>query len=164
MSEHHRAAGRRLRNARGPIVVAIWAFAPAVVVQSPSGGLSLSFGASRGQYESVSRGCSGEILSSTPHPLTTTSLVAEYELPTAPLRIVGFGGPAWVSGAEPIRNDSYYIGGLVAWEARRFGWGMGLARTADVSAPAFYLRIGDRPEDTFRQTSCRRPRFPRPRA
>jgi hypothetical protein len=47
-------------------------------------------------------------------------------------------------------GPGYYLGGLVAWEARRVGLGLGLAYGSYLGdLPTIYLRIGDRPAGYF---------------
>ena len=150
------------RRARGLTLIGAWAFAPPISIQSgESGRIEISIGATAGQYEVVSRGCSGEFVSSRPVPVRTGGVVAEYEFSTSPFRVAGLTGVTSVSG-EFVDQDGWYAGALVAYEGGRFGLGAGpvllppdeefpsrsLWETRAVLGsrvmPSLYLRIGDR--------------------
>ena len=157
---------QRIRNARGLTLVGLWAFAPAIVVQSDGeGGFEISVGASAGQYEVVSRSCAGDFLSSRGVPVYTGGILVEYE-PSAPFRFAGFGGVTSTDG-EARDASGPFVGALVAWEARQIGVGIGpvLVPTNGVGflespdpaqpptlvevsgsqvLPSAYLRLGDR--------------------
>ena len=78
------------RRTRGLTLIGLWAFAPPVVVQSNGrGGFEVSSG---GQYEVVSRNCSGDFVSSRPVPVRTGGVLLEFEPSTSPFRVAGFGG------------------------------------------------------------------------
>lgn len=106
-----RPFARRLRNARGPTLLALWAFAPPVLVQEgEDGGLTFSVGAGAGQYEVVRRGCAGEVLSSERIPFRTVGAQVDYE--RTPFRVSAYGGSraadsAELDGPEVIRRSTH---------------------------------------------------------
>ena len=113
------------RRTRGLTLIGLWAFAPPVVVQSNGrGGFEVSIGASGGQYEVVSRNCSGDFVSSRPVPVRTGGVLLEFEPSTSPFRVAGFGGMTSVSG-EPSDQGGLYAGALVAYEGGWIGLGAG---------------------------------------
>ena len=139
------------RRSRGLTIIGLWAFAPPVIVQSDGkGGLEVSVGTSAGQYEIVSRSCSGALLSSRPVPVRTSGVLLEFEPAGSPYRLAGFGGVTSVSG-EPSDQGGLYAGALVAWEGRVVGLGAGGVQVpGEQTAPSLYLRLGPR-EDVFFQ-------------
>ena len=150
------------RKARGPMLLGLWAFSPPVLVQSNGkGGLEISIGASAGQYEIVSRSCSGAFLSSRPVPARTGGALIEFEPSASPFRVAGFLGVTSVSG-EPYDRGGLYAGALVAYEGGWIGLGAGPVRvprnrgiypdpSGDRTVPSLYLRLGHR-EGSFFQT------------
>ena len=114
------------------------------------GGLDITIGASAGQYEIVSRSCSGAFRSSRPVPVRTGGVLVEYE-PSAPFRFAGFGGITSVSG-EPFDEGGPYLGALVAYEGDWVGVGAGpVLVPGNRTLPSLYLRFGDR-EGSYFQT------------
>ena len=96
------------KRTRGLTVIGLWAFAPPVLVQADGrGGLEVSIGASAGQYEVVTRSCSGDFLSSRPVPVRTGGVLLEFEPAESPFRVAGFGGATSVTG-EPTEQGGLY--------------------------------------------------------
>ena len=145
-----------VRRTRGLTLIGLWAFAPPVFVQSNGkGGLEVLIGASAGQYEVISRSCSGDLLSSRPVPVRTGGALLEYEPSAYPFRVAGFGGATSVSG-EPSDQGGLYAGALVAYEGGWIGLGAGPVlipgdEPRNHLVPSLYLRFGDR-EGGFFQT------------
>ena len=136
---------RLFRRTRGLTIVGLWAFAPPVFLQSDGrGGLEVSIGASAGQYEVVTRSCTGAVLSSRPVPVRTGGVLLEFEPAESPFRIAGFGGTTSVSG-EPSEQGGLYAGALVAYEGGWIGLGAGPVRVpGNQTVPSLYLRFGGR--------------------
>ncbi len=102
-------------------------------------------GAGTGQYEVVSRSCSGDFLSSKPVPFQTVGAEVEYE--RSPLRVTAFGG---YTSADASDHDGAYIGGLFAFEGGSVGAGFGVVRLpGDETVPSLYLRFGNRETEYF---------------
>ena len=143
---------RIFRRTRGLGLMALWAFAPAVVVQTDptTGGLSFSVGGGRGEFSRVVRGCSGELLEEDLIPFTGFGMRAEYE--ENRMRATVFGGKVsqdeGVAIEDPIDGrGSGYFGGQVAYEGHTAGVGLGFAQYASWEEgllPSLYLRIGPR--------------------
>lgn len=140
-----------LRAARGPMLVAAWAFFPAVqVVPDPADGrfaFGLAFGS--GTYEAVSRNCSGDLLDAER---------VEYGTVGADLRYASPEGPAVEVAAGRITDAGVgrtFAGLAAVIEGEGTGFGFGLARWGDQAVPSLMLRRGqlDRPHfvtDLFR--------------
>ena len=140
------------RQTRGLGVVALWAFAPAVVIQTDetTGELRFSVGAGVGEYARVVRGCSGEVLEADTFPFTALGLGAEIEGDQIRARV--YGGRAAPdedepAAAPPASRGSGYFGGQVAYEGETFGLGLGAATYGGIQEdvlPSIHIRIGRR--------------------
>ena len=128
-------------------LLGIWALLPPVAIQSNEDGKwSIEVGAGAGQYEVVTRSCSGEVLSSRPVEFVTGGTVVEYEVSN--VRFDLFGGGTSVPGE--LERDGLFLGGLVAYEWTGVGLGGGVVRLPSGSAPSIYLRLGNRDRVHFR--------------
>ncbi len=128
-------------------LLGVWAFAPPLAIQSNEDGKwSVQVGASAGQYEVVTRSCSGAVLSTRPVEFVTGGAVLEYEASNARLDL--FGGSTSVPGA--LERDGLFLGGLVAYEGTGVGLGGGVVSLPSGTAPSIYLRLGNRDRVHFR--------------
>jgi hypothetical protein len=124
-----------------------WAFAPPLAIQSNEDGKwSIEVGGSAGQYEVVTRSCSGAVLSTRPVEFVTGGAVVEYE--ASNVRLDLFGGSTSVSSEFDL--DGLFLGGLAAYEGTGFGLGGGRVSLPSGSAPSIYLRLGNRDGVHFR--------------
>jgi hypothetical protein len=137
------------RRTRGLGLMALWAFAPAVTVQTDptTGELRLSAGAGTGEYARVVRNCSGEVLEANTVPFTALGLRAEY-VADERLRATIFGGRVTPDeDTPPAAGGSGYLGGQIAYEGGSIGIGLGAAGYARLDEdvlPSFHLRVGSR--------------------
>ena len=128
-------------------LLGIWALLPPVVIQSNEDGKwSIEVGAGAGQYEVVTRSCSGDVLSTRPVEFVTEGAVVEYEVSN--VRFDLFGGGTSTTGE--YERDGLFLGGLVAYEWTGVGLGGGVVRLPSGPAPSFYLRLGNRDRVHFR--------------
>jgi len=128
-------------------LLGIWALLPPVVIQSNEDGKwSIEVGAGAGQYEVVTRSCSGDVLSTRPVEFVTGGAVVEYEVSN--VRFDLFGGSTSVPGE--LERDGLFLGGLVAYEGTGFGLGGGVASLPSGTVPSIYLRLGNRDRVHFR--------------
>lgn len=140
------------RQTRGLGVIALWAFAPAVAVQTDetTGELRLSVGAGTGECARVIRSCSGDVLEANTIPFTARGLGAEYNAGRFRMRVSG-GRVApdedVPSEDPPFNRDSGYLGGQLIFEAETVGVGIGAATYGTFEEdvlPSLYLRVGPR--------------------
>ena len=128
-------------------LLGVWALLPPVVVQSNEDGKwSIEVGAGAGQYEVVTRSCSGDVLSTRPVEFVTGGAVVEYEVSN--VRFDLFGGNTSVQGE--FDRDGLFFGGLVAYEGPGFGLGAGVVSLPSGTVPSMYLRAGTRDGVHFR--------------
>lgn len=128
-------------------LLGIWALLPPVVIQSNEDGKwSIEVGAGAGQYEVVTRSCSGDVLSTRPVEFVTGGAVVEYEVSN--VRFDLFGGSTSVQGE--LERDGLFLGGLVAYEGTGFGLGGGVVGLPSGTMPSIYLRMGNRDRVHFR--------------
>ena len=136
-----RVRRRRLRNARGPLLLGLWAFGPPIVVQEDEEGrVEISIGVAAGQAELVARSCSGDLLSADPVPFQSYGAAIEYE--PGPFRVAAFGG---LTSADAGAADGRYFGALLAFEGDGVGIGFGpVWLPGDETYLSSYLRFGSR--------------------
>jgi hypothetical protein len=128
-------------------LLGIWALLPPVAIQSNEDGKwSIEVGAGAGQYEVVTRSCSGEVTSTRPVEFVTGGAVVEYEVSN--VRFDLFGGGTSTTG--DLERDGLFLGGLVAAEGTVVGLGGGFVRLPSGAAPSIYLRLGNRDRVHFR--------------
>jgi hypothetical protein len=128
-------------------LLGIWALLPPVAIQSNEDGKwSIEVGAGAGQYEVVTRSCSGDVLSTRPVEFVTGGAVVEYEVSN--VRFDLFGGGTSTTGEW--ERDGLFLGGLVAYEGTGVGLGGGVVRLPSGPAPSIYLRLGNRDRVHFR--------------
>jgi hypothetical protein len=143
---------RIYRRMRGLGLMALWAFAPAVTVQTDpmTDALHFSVGAGIGEYARVVRSCSGDVLESSTVPFTALGMRAEYR--TGQGRVTVFGGRVApdedaLAGDPMAAGGSGYFGGQIGYEGGSIGVGLGAATYARLEEdvlPSFHLRVGSR--------------------
>lgn len=123
-----------------------WTIGPAISIQSNEDGKwSIQVGAGTGQYEVVTRNCSGDITSTRPVEFTSGGAVVEYE--NSGFRLDAFGGVASIPGQ--FDQDGAYVGGTVSYETSPIGIGGGVVSLPGGPAPSIYLRFGPREKVHF---------------
>lgn len=124
-----------------------WAFGPPIAIQQDEDGRwSVEIGASRGQYEVVTRNCAGDVVSSRPERFVTGGTVVEYQ--HSNVRFDLFGGYTAVTSG--LARDGLFLGASVAYEGTGVGLGGGVVRLPSGAAPSIYLRLGRRDRFHFR--------------
>lgn len=140
------------RQTRGLGVIALWAFAPAIMVQTDetTGELRFSVGAGTGEYARVVRSCSGDVLEANTFPFSTLGFGAEIEGDQMRARV--YGGRVAPDEDVPSQSPSAsggtgYFGGQVSFEGGTVGFGLGAATYGGIQDdvfPSVHLRIGPR--------------------
>lgn len=142
--------GKWGRMARGPLLVLLYQVAPISAQRDSLGRTRLTVGFGSGRWENEKFDCNGQLIGAARVPYSTGG--AQLDVWASPhFRITGFGGgfhPTPDSVATyPARDyDGWFGGAQVAYEAQRFGIGMGwggAVGTDALSGPAFYMRLGN---------------------
>lgn len=144
----------RWRALGGPMVLAVWQFAPVTTAQDSLGRVRIGFGYGGGRFEQTSVDCSGDVIGSARAKYATGGVNADVWLANR-FRISGFATRQTVddeidvsgSGASVFAGTTNYYGIQFAHEGQRFGLGLGSVRGGGATFRPLqlstYMRIGD---------------------
>jgi hypothetical protein len=135
---------------RAPLLLLLYQVAPITTQRDSLGRVRVTVGFGAGQWENERFDCNGQLVSAGKVPFTTGGAQVDV-WPSPHVRVTAFAG-----GFHPTDNSTVisptrdysgpFGGGQVAYEAQRFGIGMGWGGVVGqdaVSGPAFYMRVGN---------------------
>lgn len=144
----------RWRAMGGPMVLAIWQFAPVTTAQDSLGNVRIAFGYGGGRFEQTVVSCEGDVAGAGRASYSTGGLAVD-AWPSDRFRLTGFGTRLTIdddidqsgSGGFLYPETIDFYGFQMAYEGPRFGLGLGTMRSKGVSIQPprinTYMRIGD---------------------
>lgn len=145
-----------LRLSYGPLLLLLYQAAPVNVQTDSLGRYRIGVGYAAGQWENEEFSCDGQLISATPVKHHSVGVQVD-AWPDKQIRITGFGGVTRSTAGTTVATDPGYSspfidlydgtfgGGLIAYEGRKAGIGIGPTRLPGAGGlrTAFYLRVGN---------------------
>lgn len=131
----------RMRNLHGPLLLAVWQFAPLSVTQDSLGTHRVSLGYGTGQFENRTLSCAGDVISADPAPYQEVG--GQFDFWRDHYRFTVYAGR---HSTDLSTYDGLFSGTAVAWEGQYVGLGTGVSRVSGsdgFTEPSFYFRLGN---------------------